>query len=453
MTKLYLSNILDTTTSNLPTTEQSTLTSALDLNAQSQNRKMYTGKGAVAENIAPVSTAFTVANKNMYVGKWVYILDNTVTSISANTWTYYVAAGTNNSTAKFAMNAAKQAYVNLYVWRPGTGKVGTVFDGLTSASTTTHGNSYQINQHTFSGSAVNSLQTGDALVLEVWSQTTATTASNYITYYFLGGDTDNYAEGTNNPASPATYLETPQTLPTNGSIPFTKLYFHDALSGLSSLPTTEQSTLTINYNTDAQTVNRTMNETIGTSQVSKVMTIEDTGTERNYYVTRFVSQQLTAQTIPAVTWSYSFAAAESDTSVNYPDNPQHICFYLWRPGTGKITDILIGNSGIGVVETSTANSERSMFCTFSGATFTSQAGDVLCFEVINIINPSTGTGRTATYYYDGTTETSGTNVVVSNHATHIVTSSDIEFSSGAVPVDCTVTGKLVELVKTRVKVS
>lgn len=429
MTKLYLSTAIDSTTSNLPSTEQSTLASAADLTTQSTHRVMYTGKGVVASDIG-ASVSLTVATKNVYVGKWIYILDNTVTSISANTWTYYACTGTNNSIAKFAMDAAKKAYINLYVWRPGTGKIGTVFDGLTNASTTAQGNFQQINVHTFSGSAVNSLQTGDVLILEVWAQTTASTAASYPCVYMIGGSDDTYAEGTTSPATPAPYISTPQTLPSNGNPPQVKLYLHDATSALSNLPTSEQSTLTtFQQNVDAQNINRVMDTTIGTSQVSKVINIDDSTTAFNYYVTRFVSPMLAAQVIPAAIWTYSFAAAESATSVNYPDPPLHICFYLWRPGTGKVADILIGNSSSGFAEVNATAAERSMMGTFSGASVTAQQGDVLCFEVIFQIDPTSGTSRTATYYYDGTTETLSTNGAVSNHASMLLAALNIDFNA------------------------
>lgn len=426
MTRLYLRNNLDIT-SNLPTSEQSSLTSVQNAISQTNNLGMFTNKGIVATNCNIASFAFTVAIKEVYIGRWVYSLDG-VSSISANTWTLLHCSGTGNNIHKYALDTNKKIYINLYVWRPGTGKVATVFEGDSNATTASIPHTAAIYRNTFSGSSVGSIQNTDFLVLELWSHTSTSSAGNQIAMFYYNGTDDTSSDGTSS-TNAAAYLETPQTLPTREYVQ-QRLYFHDALSDVSgTLPSSEQSSLTPSVNVDAQTVNRSMNDTIGTSQTSKQWNINDGSSAAVYYITRFVSPPLAAQTIPASDWSYSFAAAESATSVNYPTGTVHICLYTWNPTTGsKGSDILIGNSVSGFAEVSATNSERSQFGVFPGAEVTIQAGEVLCIEVIFNIDPTSGSGRTATYYYDGTTETFSTNTVVSNHASFLVPPVNIDFS-------------------------
>jgi len=452
LTRLYLRNKIDTT-SNLPTAEQASLTSVQDCMPQTDNLGMFTNKGIIPSNANIASFAYTVAIKEVYIGRWVYPL-TTVTSLSANTWTLLHCSGTGNNIHKFALDANKKIYINLYVWRPGTGKLGTVFEGDSNATTASIPHASAIYRNTFSGSSVSSIQNTDFLVLELWSHTSTSSAGNQNAMFYYNGTDETSSDGTSS-TNAAAYLETPQTLPTLEFNP-TKLYFHDTSSSVSgTLPSTEQSSLTVNVNVDAQTVNRTMNETIGTSQTSKVININDGSTAAVYYVTRFISEPLEAQTLDTGTWLYSFAAAESATSVNYPSSTIPICCYVWRPsGGGSIVGyVLNGNSitGGGFAEVNTTNAERSMTGTFSGSSVTVQQGDVLCFEVIFNIDPTSGTGRTATYYYDGTTENLTTNTAVSNHAALILIPQIINFFTGSAPVDCSVEYKDVRnkyLIKT-----
>lgn len=211
----------------------------------------------------------------------------------------------------------------------------------------------------------------------------------------------------------------------------TRLYFHEATSALSNLPTAEQSSLTTTANVDAQTVNRTMTRTIGTSQTSKSVT-HAAATARTQYFTRFVSEPLDAAhtSIAANTWTYSFAARESVTTGNFPVNGTNqavrITCYVWRPGTGKVANILDGTSAA-TPDEGAANTERASTCTFTGAAVAStQAGDVICFEVIIVYTPTVAS-CTCDYFYDGTTVTT-TDGTVSNHASFIETPEDIRFS-------------------------
>lgn len=182
-----------------------------------------------------------------------------------------------------------------------------------------------------------------------------------------------------------------------------------------------------------------MNTTIGSSQTSKAqVTVDDLS--RQYYFTRFVSEGLNQPSISANTWTYNFSAKaqpSAPTRGNFPvdgnDKSVRVVCYVWRPGTGKIGDILDGNSAATVDEPSD-NIEVSHHVTFSGSAVSSiQNGDVIAFEVWFVIDPLGGaTPATMTFYYDGTTVNTTDNSTVSNHASFIETPENLAFlaSSG-----------------------
>src|SRR4249920_3064127 len=130
----------------------------------------------------------------------------------------------------------------------------------------------------------------------------------------------------------------------------TKLFFHNATSAVSgTLPSTNQSSLTLTLTADAVTVNRSMDTSIGTSMITKTIASNANTSQQNLYYTRFISSPLDAQTISANTWDYNFAAFQDSGTANFPTNgtagPVYVNCYLWRPSTGaKISTVLQGNS-------------------------------------------------------------------------------------------------------------
>jgi hypothetical protein len=216
----------------------------------------------------------------------------------------------------------------------------------------------------------------------------------------------------------------------------TKLYFHEAISTVSgTLPAAEQSSLTITESAEAQTVNRTMNITIGTSEANKAITVNVTGARVTYF-TRFVSLPLNQTSIAANTWDYSFAAQQNSTALNFPtpsgaaNQTVRIMCYVWRPSNGtKIGNILDGTSvaNFGSLATTT---KKATTGTFAGSAVTCAVGDIICFEVIFTYSTASGS-KTGTYYYDGTAETLTDGTVVTSHATFINTPETIAFTGGA----------------------
>lgn len=225
----------------------------------------------------------------------------------------------------------------------------------------------------------------------------------------------------------------------------TRLYFHAASSGLSNLPTTEQSTLTATVNSDALTVNRSMDTSIGTSQASFVLNSSATSSAQNLYYSRFVSPALNMASLPAQTWTYNFSCQVSNTFANFPvtnsNQPIPICCYVWRPGTGKVANVLNGNSASVYNELSTNNTNLAMHGTFSGAAVNSmQSGDVLVFEMWHTISQANNTARTTTMYYDGTTVNTSMNTTSTSHASFLESPQDFTFDGGGSPTSMTPNG-------------
>ncbi len=233
----------------------------------------------------------------------------------------------------------------------------------------------------------------------------------------------------------------------------TRFYFHNVANATTGLPTTEQSTLTVGQSAEggtASALNKTMNTTIGTGQVSLAMTPSGTAAKNCYY-TRFVSVPLFQTSIAANTWTYNFAAAEGSTFTNFPvsgtNQPVRVNCYVWRPSTSaKIGTILDGNTASTVTE-GTNNQIRSQHTTFTGAAVASmQNGDVIILEIWFIVTPQVSFA--CTFYYDGTTVNTTAGSTVTNHASFLETPETLTLAgaqhfdraaSGTVTIDATPT--------------
>jgi hypothetical protein len=198
-----------------------------------------------------------------------------------------------------------------------------------------------------------------------------------------------------------------------------------------------------------QTVNSIMNTTIGTSATLGQGSTNSTTSIQRYYFIRFVSEALSGiSSITAQTWTYNFACnpATATANANFPaagtNQPVRIVCYVWRPGTGKLGNILDGNSASTIDENAT-NSSVSQSTTFAGSLVSSVAdGDVICFEVWFEITATTAAVVTLRYSYDGTTVTLTKGTTVTSHASFIETPQTLTFA-GAGPVTCTVVGKSI----------
>ena len=222
----------------------------------------------------------------------------------------------------------------------------------------------------------------------------------------------------------------------------TRLYLHDAASSISgTLPSTEQSTKTAVFNFEAQTNNRSMSTTIGTTQASKTFVNTTTRAANNTcYVTKFISPGLNQTSIAANTWTWNFACKNSNTTPcdDYPvpdtGTTVPICVYVWRPSTGaKVSNIFDGNTATGYFDTGNQNisgkttSEVAEHGTFSGSSVTCAVGDVIVVEAWISVWFSSSTSCTLSFFYDGTSTNTTSGTVVSNHAAFLETPENITF--------------------------
>lgn len=221
----------------------------------------------------------------------------------------------------------------------------------------------------------------------------------------------------------------------------TKLYLRNSTNATSGLPTTEQSTnKTPSYNLVAQNINNNMLTTKGTAQVERFGSFPDDTT--CIYLGRWVSPPITVTSISANTWTLNFAAWKENTDSEFPvegtNQPLGVNCYVWRPGTGKVGTILDGNTASVYDSPSAADSERVMHGTFSGSAVSGiQTNDVLIIELFTVRVITPNTNDDCAIYFDGTTENTTENAVVSNHASYIETPEDNLFGAGTTPVSQT----------------
>lgn len=190
----------------------------------------------------------------------------------------------------------------------------------------------------------------------------------------------------------------------------TRFYFHAAASGVSgTLPSAEQSTLTAAANADAQTVNRSMNTTIGSAATQ--LNISSTNSTRTLYYTKFVSPLIYQTSIAANTWVYAFAAVEANLSCNFPVNGTNkavnVNIYVWRPSTGaKVGTILDGATAATVDEQASAGGSgvgHVVNCTGSSVAGLTSGDAVIIIEIWFASVASTIAGNGQQFTFDGAT--------------------------------------------------
>lgn len=201
-----------------------------------------------------------------------------------------------------------------------------------------------------------------------------------------------------------------------------KLYFHNAANALSgTFPTGEQSAATPTHTDSGATTLRTMDGTIGTSQVAVQVTHDNTiNTRYRHFYRFFCSTPLSgAQTVGGGTATVNLADEFDAVNINHWAG-QRVCVYVWRPSTGAIVGTLFDGITSGGEEPTASNSEQVTIVTFSTSAISAAGGDVVICEVWsdhfvggNRVNADTF------FYYDGTTENTTENAVVSNHASYI----------------------------------
>lgn len=216
----------------------------------------------------------------------------------------------------------------------------------------------------------------------------------------------------------------------------TRFYFHGAIHpDAANMPQTNQHTLTPTSGKvfDSFTANRTMDGNTGSNDTGASITTNASTSQQTLYFHRFVSLPLNLNSdggISAQTWTYNFAAWETNSSTNFPvtsnNKTMPINCYVWRPRTQqKIASILQGNSNAEFDEITAGGSQaRVVHGTFAGSAVAAgslENGDVIIFEVWAQITQGSATAYTVQWWMDGNTVNTTPNTAVSNHASFLET--------------------------------
>jgi hypothetical protein len=217
-------------------------------------------------------------------------------------------------------------------------------------------------------------------------------------------------------------------VPTVQIVP-TRFYLHNVASAVAgTLPSIEQSIArNPDFNLGSQTINRAMDQTVGTSQTSIANTPTNAvNAQYVLYVSRWISAPLNQTSVAANTWTLNFAGKSSDISKTTSPtlaSTMPITCYVWRPSTGaRIGYIKDGGSIDDFARYSAANTEKSEHGTFTGDAVTCQVGDVIVLELFIYYKvDECGTNNNQTIYFDGTVVTQGDNTTVTSHASYLET--------------------------------
>lgn len=191
----------------MPSAEQSTVTAAHNIVAQTTNKSMNTtigtGQVTVSANLSISTTVQTV-----YVTRFISdVLGQT--SIAANTWTINQAYQRPGNNINWPNNPVQSV---IYVWRPSTGaKVSNIIDSSSSPTQSLSGTSMRTKVFTVSGSAV-TCQTGDVIVFESFTSVSrAISSGSELCVYGFDGTTVQTANNTN-VTNHAAFIETPENI-------------------------------------------------------------------------------------------------------------------------------------------------------------------------------------------------------------------------------------------------
>jgi hypothetical protein len=207
----------------------------------------------------------------------------------------------------------------------------------------------------------------------------------------------------------------------------TVMYFHNTVNLKAGIyPVGEQHSGTPNYSfTDAATL-RTMNTTIGTTQVVATGNSTAVTSAQEGFARMFTTPPLKgAYSFGGATddLSLSIAVAESNASANLNNVRIHV--YIWRPSTGAKIATLVNNV-FGKTEPA-ANTETVWYQNVTSTAVSSLDGDVIVCEIWFSHSQATTASRTISLYYDGAVSNSTNNAVVSNHASYLLVQANLLF--------------------------
>jgi hypothetical protein len=191
-TRLFFRDEAHSLTGTLPSTEQSTATATWTATGATTLKTLSTVKGGAQVNHPGTSGASTATQSGL-LGRFVSQPLAGSKTVGGGSILMNVAESEGNLASNFWINA-----MHVFVWRPSTNAlVGTVRDsgGASLGGTEpTSASSVQVTHITGITSSAVSAQTGDVVVVEVWSRFTQSMGSNYASTFYFGGTTENTTE-------------------------------------------------------------------------------------------------------------------------------------------------------------------------------------------------------------------------------------------------------------------
>lgn len=205
----------------------------------------------------------------------------------------------------------------------------------------------------------------------------------------------------------------------------TKLYFHNATNALSgTFPTGEQASWTKDGASGSDTL-KTMNRIIGSAVASLSVSTGGSSTVYEFFGFFCSPPLASAQTVGGGSITFNAAERKNNGAASLIIDSLNI--YVWRPSTGTLVGTIRQGQDLGGTTPTAVNSTQVTHITgITSSAVSAAAGDVVICEVWT--RYTTGSNpNTATFYYDGTTENTTENAVVSNHASYIELAEDLVF--------------------------
>lgn len=200
----------------------------------------------------------------------------------------------------------------------------------------------------------------------------------------------------------------------------TRLYFHDLANSLTgTFPTGEQSSAVADWFASGSNTLRTMDKVRGSSQASRSGTSLAQTAAQNVFFGFFCSPPFdVAQNVGGggQTIALNVANSESNTAMNLADLRCYV--YVWRPSTGAVVGEVRAINALGsdIEVTGDGQARVNQGTTATTSTVAALAGDVLICEIWHRHTQADAVSRTGAIYYDGSTENTVNDSVVTDHA-------------------------------------
>jgi len=306
-----------------------------------------------------VDLAANTSQQTQYFGRFIS-RPLAAQTIHAQTWNWaFVVAATN-------LDANTYLWPVMYVYRPSNNTVvGHIFDAAGPAGAVWPAAIAAAPTRNLTGARVDA-EEGDVLVIECYAGSTSSTGIARRQTWRMTANTSRVISQYKILYKPTSTLwftsSTAPVAPTAGK-------------KASSLPlaiTNSAATIATEYLWSETAPNDTQQTARSSASQS------NTAAPQSYYIGRFTTPALAAQTIPAQTWSYEVSTASSSVNANTYFWP---VMYVWRPSTNQVVSPYIFNASGPVGNKWLVSDDPRLDQQFAGAAVNVLDGDVLVVEI------------------------------------------------------------------------